>query len=471
MDNKKINGCKKYDYIIIGAGISGLLSTLMLSKKGKKCLLIEKNNYMGGVCCSKNINGYFIDNGPHAITELNGGPLEFLLRKYANYNIKFIPHGTYYVRVKDKNKPKIMPVPVDLKRFVKATFLSKKDRLKIVKLIGEAITNEILFPDKNQQNVYDAVIKNNLSKKAILFTEAICPFLSGVSAKETPISRIIEGGGYSSNKKIKKNYLKKSGLIERINTPFSSLINFQNIFQNQVESRQGYPEGGLKTIVDAIYCSFARGKVDVKTETEAEKIILEKNTAVGVETNKGSFFSKKIIYSGFMNKLPFLFKEKILKKEYIEDLLRLIPCRSYSLWLGMKPYKYFNYRGSEIWFEEKQSFWAMPVSNYDPFLAPENRMLVGFSTILKNDIETTRKKMAETIEYVFPDIAKYVEMKYEQIEIPEKTAIRINTVLPETKSPVENLYLVGTDTEKKSMGLTKAAYSVLNLEKELFNNK
>jgi all-trans-retinol 13,14-reductase len=36
----------KYDVIIIGSGIGGLATGLMLSQKGKKILLIEKNRML-----------------------------------------------------------------------------------------------------------------------------------------------------------------------------------------------------------------------------------------------------------------------------------------------------------------------------------------------------------------------------------------------------------------------------------------
>ena len=39
---------KKYDCIVIGAGISGLLTANLLAHKGKKVLVLEKNNYAGG---------------------------------------------------------------------------------------------------------------------------------------------------------------------------------------------------------------------------------------------------------------------------------------------------------------------------------------------------------------------------------------------------------------------------------------
>ena len=40
---------KKFDVIIIGAGHNGLVSACVLSHKGTKVLLIEKNEKLGGV--------------------------------------------------------------------------------------------------------------------------------------------------------------------------------------------------------------------------------------------------------------------------------------------------------------------------------------------------------------------------------------------------------------------------------------
>ena len=68
-----------YDAIIIGAGISGLLSALVLSKNEKKVLILEKQERLGGICQSYKINGYTVDNGPHIITRLENGPLRKLI--------------------------------------------------------------------------------------------------------------------------------------------------------------------------------------------------------------------------------------------------------------------------------------------------------------------------------------------------------------------------------------------------------
>ena len=47
----------KYDYLIVGAGLAGALCSYDLTKKGKKCLVIEKRPHIGGFCYTENIHG------------------------------------------------------------------------------------------------------------------------------------------------------------------------------------------------------------------------------------------------------------------------------------------------------------------------------------------------------------------------------------------------------------------------------
>lgn len=53
-----------FDYTIIGAGPSGLITTYLLAKSGKKCLLIDKNNNIGGCHRVVRVNGLFTEHGP-----------------------------------------------------------------------------------------------------------------------------------------------------------------------------------------------------------------------------------------------------------------------------------------------------------------------------------------------------------------------------------------------------------------------
>jgi phytoene dehydrogenase-like protein len=68
--------------VIIGAGISGLLSALALSKEGHAVTVLEREPEVGGVCRSYRVGPYKVDTGPHIITRLQDGPLRTLIDDY-----------------------------------------------------------------------------------------------------------------------------------------------------------------------------------------------------------------------------------------------------------------------------------------------------------------------------------------------------------------------------------------------------
>ncbi|MBL9204787.1 MAG: NAD(P)-binding protein, partial [Opitutaceae bacterium] len=56
-----------YDYVIVGAGFSGLVLAERLGSKGHRCLVIEKRDHIGGNCHDrKDRNGLLYHvYGPH----------------------------------------------------------------------------------------------------------------------------------------------------------------------------------------------------------------------------------------------------------------------------------------------------------------------------------------------------------------------------------------------------------------------
>ncbi|MBU1998066.1 MAG: NAD(P)/FAD-dependent oxidoreductase [Candidatus Omnitrophota bacterium] len=65
----------RYDAIIIGAGIGGLVAGCYLSKLGSRVLIIEQQNKPGGCCTSFEKNGYKFDVAVHYLGGINKGIL------------------------------------------------------------------------------------------------------------------------------------------------------------------------------------------------------------------------------------------------------------------------------------------------------------------------------------------------------------------------------------------------------------
>ena len=47
----------EYDYLVVGAGLYGSIFAHEMKKRGKRCLVIDKRNHIGGNCYTKSVEG------------------------------------------------------------------------------------------------------------------------------------------------------------------------------------------------------------------------------------------------------------------------------------------------------------------------------------------------------------------------------------------------------------------------------
>lgn len=469
---------EKYDVIVVGAGISGLLAALTLSKHGNRVLVLEKNNFVGGNCNSYMVDGFQVDTGAHAITHLEVGPLRRLMDNYFDYMPVFEDYGHYYVRTEDQ----FLKVPSNIRDFVTFDVLPRKDRLVVSQAITKALTLSTFGIDLSKQSVQE-FIPDNLSKDTYDFVDTISYFLSGRDMKETSAQRILSGSSFvrdsvpqeqmesimKAHEKPQTEPVLKSILPSNLHTSLQTRMNkaskplttLGRLATNRVSYSQGYPRKGLKSLLNALLFSLPRS-VEIKTDCEVKNILTNSGKVVGVEADE-TYYASTVVYTGFVTDLPRMVET--LPNSYIEELKKVDHARSLTVWLGLDSVmEEFNYIGSEIWFKN-HPYWAMPVSNYDSSLAPKGKQLVGFSFIigLESDEASEIKKAYETIYHAIPAIKDHIQMRHEQITIPEKAAVTINGYFADIRTPINNLYVAGTDTDRRSMGITRAAYSVIEL--------
>ena len=63
------------DAIVIGSGIGGMTTAVLMSKVGKKVLILEQHDQAGGCCHTFIDKGYEFDVGIHYIGEISKGEL------------------------------------------------------------------------------------------------------------------------------------------------------------------------------------------------------------------------------------------------------------------------------------------------------------------------------------------------------------------------------------------------------------
>lgn len=76
----------KYDYLIVGAGVFGSIFAHKMTKKGKKCLIIEKRDHIGGNVYTENIENINVHKYGAHIFHTNNKEVWEYINQFADFN-------------------------------------------------------------------------------------------------------------------------------------------------------------------------------------------------------------------------------------------------------------------------------------------------------------------------------------------------------------------------------------------------
>jgi all-trans-retinol 13,14-reductase len=396
----------KYDVVIIGAGIGGLVCGCYLAKAGLKVFIAEQHYKPGGYCTSFERSGYTFDVGVHYLGSCREkeGIIYNILQDFSLLNrIKFIkndlceriitPNETILIRQdKEKTKQEIIN-----------TFPKEKQNIN---RFFDFILNE------NFLSLF-AKTKNDNKLKAIL---------------SIPIGNI----GISSSK--------------------ASALASIFLYREYILDGGYYPQGGIQKFPDLLALKFKEYGGELSLSNKVKKIIVKNGRVIGIELDKGGIIQSKFVVSNadatatFKELLPYECIEK-KKVEYLEispsafivylglnkNLEKLIT-RHFTTWLFStynvnKCYdveKYYNldriYKGGKD-FNVDYIICHFP-SLIDSELAPKNksaiRAMVWIKSANRNIQEDYKenlyKKIMLKLNEIIPNILKSIEIK--EIAVP-----------------------------------------------------
>lgn len=114
-----------HDYTILGAGLAGLSTGYTLAKGGKTVQLLEKEEYVGGLAASFEIDGYTFDLGPHRFHTRNKRvheQVEALLGENINWKDRlsriFMLGKFFNYPLNAKNIVKSLPLTILFRSFI-----------------------------------------------------------------------------------------------------------------------------------------------------------------------------------------------------------------------------------------------------------------------------------------------------------------------------------------------------------------
>ncbi|MBQ4254793.1 MAG: NAD(P)-binding protein, partial [Bacilli bacterium] len=155
----------KYDFLIVGAGLSGATMARLLTDRGHRCLVIEKRNEVGG-----NIHTDIIDDipvhtyGPHIFHTHSKEAWDFFC--------KYTEVTPFVNRVKANYKGKIISMPFNMATFEALFGVKTPEEAK--KVIEEEVKKEGITEPKNLEEqalslvgrtIYETLVKGYTEKQ------------------------------------------------------------------------------------------------------------------------------------------------------------------------------------------------------------------------------------------------------------------------------------------------------------------
>jgi len=154
----KGNFKKLYDYLVVGAGLFGAIFAYEANKWGKKVLVIDKRNHMGGNCYCENIEGINVHKyGPHIFHTSNKEVWEYI-NQFVNFNNYINSPIAYY-------KGEIYNLPFNMNTFNKLWGVVTPDEAKLK--IKEQIRNAEVKKIQNLKEKAISLVGTDIFEKLI----------------------------------------------------------------------------------------------------------------------------------------------------------------------------------------------------------------------------------------------------------------------------------------------------------------
>lgn len=308
---------KDYDVVVIGAGLAGMTLANKMAKDGRRVLLLEAHNKLGGFATWFKRKG-----GEHVFdVSLHGFPVGMIktCRKYWNKEIADKIHQLKSVRY-------INP------QFDVDTTFTKEDFIKVLieKFKVEERTVLAFFEELAQMNFYD----NSQMTNRELFEK----YFPG----RTDITRfLLEPIVYANGSNLE-----------------DPAISYGIVFSNFMSKGVYIFHGGTDTMIGMMKEELLRNGVDIQLQAKVEKVIIENKMIKGIEL-KGQVIKTQAVVSNANLKTTIFkmagsnhFSQEFLNKA---EAVRL-NTSSCQVYMGLKQGESIPFIGDLIFTSEDQEF-------------------------------------------------------------------------------------------------------------------
>jgi all-trans-retinol 13,14-reductase len=316
-----------FDAIIIGSGVGSLCTAAMLSKEGKKVLVLERHYVIGGYSHVFKRSGYEWDVGIHYIGEV--GREDSMMQKLFNYitdgTLEWADMGDVYDRI-----------------------VIGKKKYDLVKGVENFKTNLIQdFPEEEKaiNNYVNLVFKVVKTSSLFFMEKAIHPWLGAIFGKL--LRRSYLKYSIKTTLEVLQSLTKNEKLIKVLTgqygdyglPPSQSSFAMHATLVRHYFSGGYFPIGGSSRIAESIIPIINKAGGLLLVKAEVDEIIVKNGKAVGVKMSDGKQLFSKIIVSGagIINTYKKLMPKTIASElDLDEQLKKMNPSAAHiSLYIGL----------------------------------------------------------------------------------------------------------------------------------------
>jgi phytoene dehydrogenase-like protein len=453
----------RYDAIVVGAGLGGVVCGALLAKQGLKIIVIDKNSRVGGKQMGISSNGFKSEMWPTYGIPKEYGPFVDAFRELGiESKLDLIPGSNclMYRQPKGKWIPTVNPagkVDVDATlNMFKAWQLNEKETEAAVGILAEMA---MMTPEQIDA-LNDVSVQQWLARHGDV-PQALSSFLA-----------------------VQSNVM-ATGLYELV-----AIWELAKIMQIFAGSTNCFPRGGYSKLVNDIVDVLKANGGEVKLRARVERILVEDGKAVGVVT-KDRVYKAPIVVSnaGIQPTVLKLVGEEYFDRAYVNYVKGIVPslgfcCQRYifskpvmkhGVYIGTSGDSYLNVkrlnemRAGKI--PDVVSFYGVNPAHFDPEMAPPGKQMLLVGTWCSPDpkdkqIKALQKKVDEQFIEMFPKESKYIEAREGYVGPAQVATLSRDSVLPgvggeavglavsvgycglskpSVKAPINGLFYVGHD--------------------------
>ena len=390
----------KYDVIVLGAGIAGLICGTFLAKSGKKVLIIEQHNIPGGYCTSFKRKGFIFDAAVHHIGGCGKWSVVGRCLKELDIKMDFVQLDP----MDSINFPSFsVDIPAEIDKYV--DLLKKR------------------YPHESE-------------KLSSFFKEFIGLYRATFSAER---NKMLVKYQYLTYKDMLDSFFTDEQLKMVLSAQWGyigspphevSAIGMCQMLVNYLKDGAYFPVGGTQNFADAITQKFIDYDGHIMLSSKITGLRTDGNITKGVKTEKGEEISADVFVSNIDPRQTFfcLMGKNAVDETYLHKIDTMKESVSFFLlYLGLDNKidlkclkRGFYHTSSNISFSNNGWFYISVPTDIDSSLAMDKKQIISVVVSLNDsydDIEdwvAFKDKMKRyTINYIenfIPDIQDHIEV-------------------------------------------------------------